>query len=101
MTSSLEGKIRSLERKLVRERAYLTVLDLVDAVMLRWDRFAASGDDALFLLLDLGANRIGLPTLSGAVSYLNTCRNESRTPNPHHLANYLAPWAAAPQRSWK
>ena len=63
---SVEGKIRALERKLVRERAYLAILASGDAVMLRWDDFAASGQDALFLLHQIGADKIGLPTLGAA-----------------------------------
>lgn len=101
MTPSLKGRIRSLERKLVRERAQIAVLELVDAVIIRWDDFAASGNDAFFLLHDLGANEIGLPTLPAAVAYLNRCREQSRKPNPQHLAARLAPWTARPQRSWK
>ena len=101
MASSLEGRVRSLERKLARELAYLAVLDFVDAVMLRWDDFAASGQDAFFLVHDLYPHRIGLPTLSAAVAYLNRCRDEPCTPNPRHLAACLAPWTTRPQRSWK
>ena len=101
MDASIKRRIYSLERKLVRERAQLAILDFVDAVMLRWDDFAASDQDAFFLLHDLGANKIGLPTLPAAVSYLNRCLDESRPPNPRHLAARLAPWTTTRNRTWK
>ena len=99
--ASIERRVYSLERKLVRERAQLAIRDFVEAVMLRWDDFAASDQDAFFLAHDLGINRIGLPTLPAAVSYLNRCRDEAKTPNPHHLATRLAPWTITPSRTWK
>ena len=101
MASSIEGRVRSLERKLARELAYLAVLEFVDAVMLRWDDFAASGQDALFLVQDLGADLVSLPTLPAAAAYLNRCLDEARPPDPRHLTTRLAPWITRPQRSWK
>ena len=99
--ASIERRLYSLERKLVRERAQLAIRDFVEAVMLHWDDFAASDQDAFFLAHDLGLNRIGLPTLPAAVSYLNRCRDEAKTPNPHHLGTRLAPWTTTPSRTWK
>ena len=53
--ASIERRLYSLERKLVRERAQLAIRDFVEAVMLRWEDFAASDQDAFFLVHDLGA----------------------------------------------
>ena len=100
MAPSIEGRVRALERKLARELAYLHVLELVDAVMVRWDDFAASGQDALFFVNDLAADLPNLPIISAA-AYLNRCRDDSRTPNPRHLTSRLAPWTTSSKRSWK
>ena len=86
--------LRTLERRLVHERAQITVTQVVDRFLHDWDH-ALSEDiappDSLGFFKALTDAGFYLPTSPGAQGYLDRCRSEATLPDRAHLLRMLLP----------
>ena len=100
----MKTRLRSLERRLTRERATLAVRDFVERVSLVWDDLLDQPDSSfviITLLQDNWDRGIGLPTLAAAANYLeNRLRNGERL-NERALTAIMAPWSVRKLDRWK
>ncbi len=87
--------LRSLEKKLVRERTEIAVVPLVHDLLSRWED-ALSQDRAAPDVLDFVARLIRsgycLTTGTRAFTYLDECRRTSSLPDERRLLRILMPW---------
>ena len=91
----VRSKLRSLERKLVLERAEQRVGFHVDRLVQDWDLAAAQEKprpDPLEFIKDLLNEGIYLPTYPRALNYLDECRREERLPEARRLMQILVAW---------
>ena len=95
--------LRSLERRLVRERAEIAVSEVVDRFLLRWDHALTGGSsppDPLVLFKALVEAGFYWPTTHGALQYLDQCRHVASLPDRHRLLWILLPGGGGPVREW-
>jgi len=91
----VRSRLRSLERKLVLERAEVQVEGLVSQLVQKWDWYAYKEwplpDSMEFIdqLFDAGFYfRANLK----AVSYLEECKRNGKVPEERRLCQILLPW---------
>ncbi len=89
-------QLRSLERRLVKERVAVAVHDFVENLPHEWHALAADQPTDITQLLDLirrlwDANT-GLPTMPAAINYLESCLRKRKEPDPRSLISIMAPW---------
>ena len=92
--SSASSRIRSLEKRFVKERAEISVYRFANSLLLRWDQFIDAGMDANDMLRRLRANPATMDTWPRAIRYINQCISEGRPPDHRCLVTMLAPWVA-------
>lgn len=95
--------LRSLERRLVRERAELAVSEVADRFLLRWDHALTGGSsppDPLVLFKALVDAGFYWPTTHGALRYLDHCQHRDSLPDRHRLLRILLPRGCVPERQW-
>ena len=100
----MRARIRRLERLLAREIAQIKVEPVVEKLVSEWpdpedpetDFQVESKDapDGLELLARLTAARVFLPSVNGAINYLDQCRPNRTRPRVKHIMNRLLPWLA-------
>ena len=84
------GRVRSLERKLILERAEAVVPLIVDTYVYEWD--PDNPEYPLELAVRIRRAGITLPGYGNTLAYLENCRRRKQTPNPKHLTYALLPW---------
>ena len=92
----VKAQLRSLERKLVEERATLAVHEFVDEIAYRWPQITEAEPDIgtiIDLVNELWDDDVGIPTLSVATSYLEKCLREREEPELKALISMMAPWS--------
>ena len=93
--SVVNAQLRSLERKLVMERAEVAVKQQVHNLMLAWEVALCFGKplpdpfDFIWGIRDDGFN---LRTYSATIEHLSECKRESRQPDEKRLLQMLLPW---------
>ncbi len=80
--------LRSLERKLVLERAEVQVEALVSQLVQKWDGYADSME-FIDQIVDAG---FYLRSTVKAISYLEECKQEGKVPEERRLCQILLPW---------
>ena len=97
------ARLRALERKLVRERAELAVIERVNDLAGRW-RDALDQDGPMPGVLDFarGLVRAGfsLPTIPRAIQYLTEFRLGDSLPDRGRLLQTLLPWYTYAAHAW-
>ena len=92
----VKAQLRSLERKLVEERATLAVHDFVDELTYRWPKITEA-EPTITTIIDLVSelwdDDVGIPTLPTAISHLEQCLRERKDPDPKSLISMMAPWS--------
>ena len=92
----VRSRLRTLERKLVIERAEQRISFLVEQLVKEWDWAAYQGKpspdpfDFIGQVIDEG---FYLPTFSKAVRYLDDCSDESKVPDTKAIFQRLLPWS--------
>ena len=89
------ARLRSLERRLVLERAEEEVECQVDQLLLEWDvalyleRPLPQPFEFINRIMDAG---FYLPTRIKAVHYISECKQEGKVPERRELLQILLPW---------
>jgi len=91
----VRARLRSLEKRLVTERAESQVGVLVNTLVLRWDMAVLEGKptpDPIEFIRELIFAGFYLRTNSAAIQYLEKCRHDRKVPDERRLVQILLPW---------
>ena len=103
--SSLQSKIRKIERVLVKERAIIGAHHYTDAIITRWQTIEASKKpkpEILAFIAQIPGPEVHLPTEAAVIGYLEKCRSKDSSPDRSTLLTILIRGMASPSlRQWK
>ena len=91
----VNSRLRSLERKLVLERAEIQVAALVSQLVQKWDWYANEGrplPDSMEFINQLFNAGFYLKSNLKAISYLEECQRDENVPEERRLCRILLPW---------
>ena len=91
----VNSRLRSLERKLVLERAEVLLEGRVHNLALEWDAakyFGRSPPEPMDFILDIINQGFFLRSNIKALSYLEECKREGKVPEERRLSQILLPW---------
>ena len=92
---------------MIKQLTELKVEPVVERIIDEWpdqeknpDADLSGAPNGLELLARLTAARVFLPTVQGAINYLDQCKGSRTMPRYKHIINQLLPWRSSTPRQY-